>query len=126
MNKRKVFTHIPDPATNHKYSVKSFDNVTDHAFKPKYVMKKLGMVVLPPVPMHYTAPEKPADPPQPKPVRLFALRTPPPCTPPCTPPPPVIVAPPAKPVETPRVDPGPPVGSRAWKIHQFIKANFKS
>ena len=148
MYKRKVFTHVPDPATKPACVLKTFEQVADPGFKPKYVIKKPGVPLPPPV--FFCAPERPSTPvcvpppPVPSKPRAAPVRR---VVPPPVPKPVPVAKPIAKPIAKlvakplpipvvlpkPIVEPAPkpaplpepPTGSRAWKIHQFIKANFK-
>lgn len=151
MYKRKTFAFVADPAFKQPVVPKSFEHVNDPAYKPKYSKHKPKPAVDIVKAVSHIPP--PGDVSGPPPMRSLVnstnvsyarvvSRTPSssslvsePVVPKPVPAPVVArvrVVPEAKPepkpepVPEPVPEPEPPIGSRAWKIRQFIKANFKS
>ena len=141
MYKRKTFAFVADPVFKQPVVVKSFEPVNDPAYKPKYTKHKpkIAVDIIRPI-SHVPLPEGIA---MPTPMRSLpespdisfarvVSRTPSSSSlvsgvivpkPKPTPVPEVIrVVPEPEPIPEPEL----PVGSRAWRIKQFIKANFKS
>ena len=151
MYKRKTFAFVADPAFKQPAVPKSFEHVNDPVYKPKYSKHKPKVAVdIVKAVSNIPPPGDVAGPPPMRPLINSASvsyarvvsRTPSssslvsePVVPKPVPAPVVArvrVVPEAKPVPKPLPLPEPvpepeyPIGSRAWKIRQFIKANFKS
>ena len=148
MYKRKTFAFVADPAFKQPAVPKSFEHVDDPAYKPKYSKHKPKVAVDIVKAVSHVPP--PGDVSGPPPMRSLlqsvdvsyarvVSRTPSssslvsePVAPRPVPVPVVArvrVVPEAKPeiiVPAPEPEPELVPGSRAWKIRQFIKANFKS
>ena len=148
MYKRKTFAFVADPAFKQPAVPKSFEHVNDPVYKPKYSKHKPKVAVDIVKAVSHVPP--PGDVAGPSPMRPLLERgdivLPRVCsrTPsssslvsepvvqrrgPVHVPPIVRVVPEAKPeiiVPAPEPEPELVPGSRAWRIRQFIKSNFKS